>query len=87
MVDDLIGAIRLALDFVLVVPTIGDIALPDGIPFKNLKLGVALDALLCFAVDFVDADLYRPLIVLHFVVVAAICRNCNSLVAAQRTGR
>ena len=87
MVDDLVSAVALALNFVLVIPTIRDIALPNGVPRKNLKLGIALDALLGFAVDFVDADLYRPLIVLHFVVVAAICRNCNSLVAAQRTGR
>ena len=87
VVDDFIGAIRLALDFVPVVSAKRDIALPNGVPRKNLKLGVALDALLGFAVDFVDADFYRPFIVLHFVVVSTICRNCNSLVAAQRTGR
>ena len=87
VVDDLISAATLAFNFVLVISTIGDITLPNGVPRKNLKLGIALDALLGFAVDFVDADFYRPLIVLHFVVVATICRNCNSLVAAQRTGR
>ena len=87
MVDDLVGAICLALDLVPVIPTCRNIALPDGIPLENLKLGIALNALLGFAVDFVDADFYRPLIVLHFIVVATICRNCNSLVAAQRTGR
>ena len=60
MVYNLVSAVALAFNLVLVVPTIGDIALPDGIPFKNLKLGITLDALLGFAVDFVDADLYRP---------------------------
>ena len=64
-----------------------DIALPNGVPRKNLKLGIALDALLGFAVDFVDADLYRPFIVVHFIVIGTISRNSNRLVAAQRTGR
>ena len=53
----------MALNLVLVVPTIGDVALPDGIPLENLKLGIALDALLGFAVDFVNTDFDRPLIV------------------------
>ena len=87
VVDDLISAATLAFNFVLVISACRNIALPDGVPRKNLKLGIALDALLCFAVDFINADLDRPLIVLHFVVVAAICRNCNSLVASQRAGR
>jgi len=87
MVDDLVGAICLALDFVPVIPTCRNIALQDGIPLENLKLGIALNALLGFAVDFVDADFYRPLIVLHFIVIGTISRNSNSLVAAQRTGR
>ena len=86
VVDNLVSAVALALDLVPVVSAKRDIALPNGIPLENLKLGIVLDALLGFAVDFVDADFYRPLIVLHFVVVATICRNCNSLVAAQRTG-
>ena len=87
MVYNLVSAVALAFNLVLVIPTIGDIALPNGVPRKNLKLGIALDALLGFAVDFVDADLYRPFIVLHFIVIGTISRNGNSLVAAQRTGR
>ena len=87
MVDDLVSAIALALDLVPVVSAKRDIALPNHIPLKNLKLGIALDALLGFTVDFVDADFYRPFIVLHFIVVGTISRNSNSLVAAQRTGR
>ena len=87
VVDDLISAATLAFNFVLVISACRNIALPDGVPRKNLKLGIALDALLCFAVDFVDADFYRPLIVLHFIVIGTISRNSNSLVAAQRTGR
>ena len=87
VVDDLVSAIALVLDFVPVVSAKRDIALPNGVPRKNLKLGVTLDALLGFAVDFVDADLYRPFIVLHFIVIGTISRNSNSLVAAQRTGR
>ena len=87
VVDDLVSAIALALDLVPVVSAKRDIALPNGIPLENLKLGIALDALLGFAVDFVDADFYRPLIVLHFIVIGTISRNSNSLVAAQRTGR
>ena len=86
MVDDLISAATLAFNFVLVISACRDIALPNHIPLKNLKLGVVLDALLGFAVDFVDADLYRPFIVLHFIVIGTISRNSNSLVAAQRTG-
>jgi len=87
VVDNLVSAVALAFNLVLVIPTIGDIALPNGVPLKNLKLGVALDALLSFAVDFVDADLYRPFIVLHFIVIRTISRNSNSLVTTQRTGR
>ena len=71
----------------MVIPTIGDIALPNHIPLKNLKLGIALDALLGFAVDFVDADFYRPLIVFHWVIVRTVGRNGNGLVVAQRAGR
>ena len=87
VVDDLISAATLAFNFVLVISAKRDIALPNGVPLKNLKLGIALDALLGFAVDFVDADLYRPFIVLHFIVIGTISRNSNSLVTAQRTGR
>ena len=87
VVYNLVSAVALAFNLVLVIPTIGDIALLNGVPRKNLKLGIALDALLGFAVDFVDADLYRPFIVLHFIVIGTISRNGNSLVAAQRTGR
>ena len=86
VVDDLVSAVALALDLVLVVPTIGNVALPNGIPLENFEFSVTLDALLGFAVDFVDADLYRPFIVLHFIVIGTISRNSNSLVAAQRTG-
>ena len=42
VVDDLVGAICLALDFVPVVSAKRDIALPNGVPRKNLKLGIAL---------------------------------------------
>ena len=87
VVDDLVSAVCLALDFVPVVSAKRDIALPNGVPLKNLKLGIALDALLGFAVDFVDADFYRPLIVFHRVIVRAVGRNRNSLVTALRTGR
>ena len=87
MVDNLVNAVALAFNLILVIPTIGDIALPNGVPRKNLKLGIALDALLCFAVDFINADLYRPFIVLHFIVIGTVGRNRNGLVAAQRTGR
>ena len=87
MVDNLVSAVALAFNLILVIPTIGDIALPNGVPLKNLKLGIALDALLGFTVDFVDADFYRPLIVFHRVVVRTVGRNRNSLVAAQHTGR
>jgi len=86
VVDDLISAATLAFNFVLVISACRDIALPNHIPRKNLELSVALDALLGFTVDFVDADLYRPFIVLHFIVIRTISRNSNSLVAAQRTG-
>ena len=87
MVDDFVSAIRLALNLVPVVSAKRDIALPNGVPLKNLKLSITLDALLGFAVDFVDADFYRPFIVLHFIVVGTVGRNRNGLVAAQRTGR
>jgi len=87
VVYDFVSSICLAFNLVLVVPAIGDIALPNRIPLENLKLGIALDALLGFTVDFVDADFYRPLIVFHLVIVRAVGRNRNSLVAAQRAGR
>ena len=54
MVDNLVSAVALALDLVPVVSAKRDIALPNGIPLENLKLGIVLDALLGFAVDFVD---------------------------------
>ncbi len=87
VVDDFVSSICLALNLVLVVPTIGDVALPDGIPLENLKLGIALDALLGFAVDFVNTDFDRPLIVFHLVIVRAVGRNSNRRVAAQSTRR
>ena len=87
VVDDCIGAIRLALDLVPIVPAKRNIALPNHIPLENLEFSVTLDALLGFTVDFVDADFYRQFIVLHFIVIGTISRNSNSLVAAQRTGR
>ena len=87
VVDDLIGAIRLALDLVPIVPAKRNIALPNHIPLENLEFSVTLDALLGFTVDFVDADFYRPFIVLHFIVIGTISRNSNGLVAAQRAGR
>ena len=87
MVDDLVSSICLAFNLVLVVPAIGNIALPDGIPLENGELGIALDALLGFTVDFVNADFDRPFVVFHLVVVRAVGRNRNSLVTAQRTGR
>ena len=77
----------MALDLVLVVPACRNIALPNRIPLENLKLGIALDALLGFAVDFINGDLYRPLIVFHRVIVRTVGRNRNGLVAAQRAGR
>ena len=82
VVYDFISAIRLAFNFVLIVPTRRNVALPDDIPFKNLKFCVALDALLRFAVNFVNRHLDRPFIVLHLVVIAAVGRNRNSLMAA-----
>ena len=87
VVDNLVSAVALALDLVPVVSAKRDIALPNGIPLENLKLGIVLDALLGFAVDFVDADFYRPLIVFHWVIVRTVGRNGNGLVAAQRAGR
>jgi len=56
VVDDLVGTICLAFDLVLVVTAEWNIPLIYGIPLENLKLGVALDALLGFAVDFVDGE-------------------------------
>jgi len=87
VVDDLVDAIRLTLDFVLVVTASRNIPLLYGVPLKNLEFGVTLDLLFSFTVDFVDADFYRPFIVLHFIVIGTISRNSNSLVTAQRTGR
>ena len=40
VVDDLVSAVCLALDFVPVVSAKRDIALPNGVPLKNLKLDV-----------------------------------------------
>ena len=87
MVYNLVGTVRLTLNLVLVVTAEWNIPLIYGVPRKNLKLSITLDALLGFAVDFVDADFYRPLIVFHLVVVRAVGRKHNGLVAAQRTGR
>ena len=42
VVYNLVGAVRLTLNFVLVISACRDIALPNHIPLKNLKLGVAL---------------------------------------------
>ena len=83
VVYDFISAATLALDFVPVVSAKRDIALPNGVPLKNLKLGIALDALLGFTVDFVDADFYRPLIVFHLVIVGAVGGDSNRLAATQ----
>lgn len=87
MIDDFVGAICLTLNLVLVIPTSGNIPLQNSIPLENGKLCVPVNLLFGFAVDFIKRHLYRPFIVLHFIVIGAICRNRNSLVAAQRTGR
>ena len=87
MVYNLVGAVRLTFNLVLVIPASRNIPLLYGVPRKNLKLGIALDALLGFAVDFVNADLYRPFVVFHLVIVRTVGRNGNGLVAAQRAGR
>ena len=86
MVYNLVGAVRLTFNLVLVIPASRNIPLLYGVPRKNLKLGIALDALLGFTVDFVNADFYRPFIVFHRVIVRTVGRNRNNLVAAQRTG-
>ena len=87
MVDDLIGAIRLTLNLVLVIPASGDIPLQNSIPFKNGKLCVPANLLFGLAVDLINRNLYRPFIVLHLVVVAAVGGNSNRLVATQSAGR
>ena len=58
IVDDLIGAIRLALNFVLVIPARGDVALQNRIPFKNCKFCVSANPLLGLTVDLVDDDFH-----------------------------
>ena len=87
VVNDLVGSICLTLYFVLVITAKRNIPLVYSVPLKNLERGISANLLLGFAVDFVDADLYRPLIVFHRVVVRAVGRNRNSLVTAQRAGR
>ena len=83
MVDDFVGAVRLALHRVLVIATCGDIALEHGIPFINLERCITLDTLFGFAVDFVDGNFDGPLIVFHEVIVAAVGRHGNGLAAAK----
>lgn len=79
MVDDLIGAIRLALDLVPIVPAKRNIALPNHIPLENLEFSVTLDALLGFTVDFVDEPI-RPWEAEHNPLFQAIsCNPSNSM--------
>jgi len=86
VVDDLVSSICLAFNLVLVIPASRNIPLLYGVPLKNLEFGVTLDLLFGFAVDFVDGDFYRPLIVFHRVIVRAVGRNRNGLVATKRAG-
>ena len=82
VVDDFVGAVRLALHRILVIATCGNIALEHGIPFINLERCITLDTLFGLAVDFVDGNFDGPLVVFHEVVVAAVGRHGNSLAAA-----
>ena len=83
VVDDFVGAVRLAFHRILVIATCGDIALEHGIPFINLERCITLDTLFGLAVDFVDGNFDGPLIVFHEVVVAAVGRHGNGLAAAK----
>ena len=83
MVDDFVGAVCLAFHRILVIAACGDIALEHGIPFINLKLCVTFDTLFGLAVDFVDGNFDRPLVVFHEVIVAAVGGNRNGLAAAK----
>ena len=87
VVDDLIGAIALTLNLVLVIPASGDIPLQNSIPLENGELGIPVNLLFGLAVDLINRHLYRPFIVLHLVVVAAVGGNSNQLVATQSAGR
>ena len=73
----------MALHRILVIATCGNIALEHGIPFINLELCVTFDTLFALAVDFVDGNFDRPLVVFHEVVVAAVGGNRNGLAAAK----
>ena len=85
VVDDFVGAVRLALHRILVIATCGNIALEHGIPFINLERCITLDTLFGLAVDFVDGNFDGPLIVFHEVIVAAVGRHGNGLAAAKIT--
>ena len=58
VVDDLVGAICLALNFVLVIPTCGNIPLKNRIPLKNGELGISANPLFGLAVNLVDGDFH-----------------------------
>ena len=83
VVDDFVGAVRLAFHRILVIPARWNIALEHGIPFINLERCITLDTLFGLAVDFVDGNFDGPLIVFHEVVVAAVGRHGNGLAAAK----
>ena len=87
VVDDLVGAIALTLNLVLVIPASGDIPLQNSIPLENGELGIPVNLLFGLAVDLINRHLCRPFIVLHLVVVAAVGGNSNQLVATQSAGR
>ena len=87
MVDDLVGAIALTLNLVLVIPASGDIPLQNSIPLENGELGIPVNLLFGLAVDLINRHLYRPFIVLHFISIGTIGRNGNSLMTTQSAGR
>ena len=83
VVDDFVGTVRLPLHRILVIAASRNVALKHGIPFINLKLCVTLDTLLGLAVDFVDGNFDRPLIIFHEIIVAAVGGHGNGLAAAK----
>lgn len=58
VVDDLVGAICLTLDFILVIPTCRDIPLQNRVPLENGKLGISANPLFGLAVDLVDGNFH-----------------------------
>ena len=78
-----VGTILIATNGVLIVAAKRNVLLGDGVPLVDLIQRVPGDLLTGLAVHLFQIDLQAPLVIHHNVIVGAVGRHGNGLVAAK----